>query len=181
MKGFSMSVKIIYRTLIGILFSGMAWVSSGLAAEKLEIATFAGGCFWCVESDFDGAPGVVKTISGYTGGLLKDPTYKQVSAGGTGHIEAVEIHFDPTKTTYQKLLDVLWHSVDPTDAGGQFCDRGQSYETAIFTHSDAQKRIAEASKKMLMKKAGLKDPCGPRILSGRDLSSELLQEESAAL
>ncbi|MFT5439796.1 MAG: peptide-methionine (S)-S-oxide reductase [Alphaproteobacteria bacterium] len=158
MKGFSMSVKIIYRTLIGILFSGMAWVSSGLAAEKLEIATFAGGCFWCVESDFDGAPGVVKTISGYTGGLLKDPTYKQVSAGGTGHIEAVEIHFDPTKTTYQKLLDVLWHSVDPTDAGGQFCDRGQSYETAIFTHSDAQKRIAEASKKMLMKKAGLKEP-----------------------
>lgn len=153
-----MSVKIIYRTLIGILFSGMAWVSSGLAAEKLEIATFAGGCFWCVESDFDGAPGVVKTISGYTGGLLKDPTYKQVSAGGTGHIEAVEIHFDPTKTTYQKLLDVLWHSVDPTDAGGQFCDRGQSYETAIFTHSDAQKRIAEASKKMLMKKAGLKEP-----------------------
>jgi peptide-methionine (S)-S-oxide reductase len=158
MKGFSMSVKIIYRTLIGILFSGMAWVSSGLAAEKLEIATFAGGCFWCVESDFDGAPGVVKTISGYTGGLLKDPTYKQVSVGGTGHIEAVEIHFDPTKTTYQKLLDVLWHSVDPTDAGGQFCDRGQSYETAIFTHSDAQKRIAEASKKMLMKKAGLKEP-----------------------
>jgi peptide-methionine (S)-S-oxide reductase len=158
MKGFSMSVKIIYRTLIGILFSGMAWVSSGLAAEKLEIATFAGGCFWCVESDFDGAPGVVKTISGYTGGLLKDPTYKQVSAGGTGHIEAVEIHFDPTKTTYQKLLEVLWHSVDPTDAGGQFCDRGQSYETAIFTHSDAQKRIAEASKKMLMKKAGLKEP-----------------------
>ena len=153
-----MSVKIIYRTLIGILFSGMAWVSSGLAAEKLEIATFAGGCFWCVESDFDGAPGVVKTISGYTGGLLKDPTYKQVSVGGTGHIEAVEIHFDPTKTTYQKLLDVLWHSVDPTDAGGQFCDRGQSYETAIFTHSDAQKRIAEASKKMLMKKAGLKEP-----------------------
>jgi len=153
-----MSVKIIYRTLIGILFSGMAWVSSGLAAEKLEIATFAGGCFWCVESDFDGAPGVVKTISGYTGGLLKDPTYKQVSVGGTGHIEAVEIHFDPTKTTYQKLLDVLWHSVDPTDAGGQFCDRGQSYETAIFTHSDAQKRIAEASKKMLMEKAGLKKP-----------------------
>jgi peptide-methionine (S)-S-oxide reductase len=153
-----MSAKIIHRTLIGILFSGMAWASTAFAAENLEVATFAGGCFWCVESDFDGAPGVEKTISGYTGGLLKDPTYKQVSAGGTGHIEAVEIHFDPTKTTYQKLLDVLWHSVDPTDAGGQFCDRGQSYETAIFTHSDAQKRIAEASKKMLMKKAGLKEP-----------------------
>lgn len=151
-----MSAKIIRRALFGILVSGMAWVSSGLAAEKLEIATFAGGCFWCVESDFDGVPGVVKTISGYTGGMLKNPTYKQVSAGGTGHIEAVEIHFDPAKVSYEKLLDVLWHSVDPTDAGGQFCDRGQSYETAIFTHSPEQKRIAEASKKMLMEKAGLK-------------------------
>jgi peptide-methionine (S)-S-oxide reductase len=153
-----MSAKIIQRTLIGILFSGMAWASSAFAAEKLEIATFAGGCFWCVESDFDGAPGVVKTISGYTGGLLKDPTYNQVSAGGTGHIEAVEIHFDPTRTSYEKLLDVLWHSVDPTDAGGQFCDRGQVYGTAIFAHSPEQKRIAEASKKKLMEMAGLKQP-----------------------
>ena len=162
-----MSAKIIQRTLIGILFSGMAWASTAFAAEKLEIATFAGGCFWCVESDFDGADGVVKTISGYTGGLLKDPTYKQVSAGGTGHIEAVEIHFDPTKTTYEKLLDVLWHSVDPTDAGGQFCDRGQSYETAIFTHSAEQKRIAEASKKMLIEKAGLKKPIITPIRAAR--------------
>jgi peptide-methionine (S)-S-oxide reductase len=118
-----MSAKIIRRALFGILVSGMAWVSSGLAAEKLEIATFAGGCFWCVESDFDGVPGVAKTISGYTGGMLQNPTYKQVSAGGTGHIEAVEIHFDPAKVSYEKLLDVFWHSVDPTDAGGQFCDR----------------------------------------------------------
>ncbi len=158
MKGSVMSANIIRRALFGILVSGMAWASSGLAAEKLEIATFSGGCFWCVESDFDGVPGVVKTISGYTGGMLKNPTYKQVSAGGTGHIESVEIHFDPAKVSYEKLLDVFWHSVDPTDAGGQFCDRGHSYGTAIFTHSPEQKEIAEASKKTLMEKAGLKQP-----------------------
>lgn len=140
-----MSAKIIQRTLIGILVSGMAWASTAFAAEKLEIATFAGGCFWCVESDFDGAPGVVKTISGYTGGLLKDPT----------------------KTSYEKLLDVLWHSIDPTDAGGQFCDRGQPYETAVFTHSPEQKRIAEQSKKKLMETAGLKKPIVTPVRAAR--------------
>ena len=153
-----MSANILRRAILGILFAGMASLSSSFAAEKTETAIFAGGCFWCVESDFDHVPGVVKTISGYTGGSVKDPTYKQVTAGGTGHIEAVEIHFDPAKTSYAKLLDAFWHSVDPTDGGGQFCDRGESYQTAIFATSPDQKRIAEAAKKMLMEKAGLKQP-----------------------
>ncbi len=123
-----------------------------------EVATFAGGCFWCVESDFDKVPGVLRTISGYTGGLLKNPTYKQVSAGGTGHREAVQIFYDSKKVSYEKLLDIFWRSVDPTDAGGQFCDRGRSYETAIFANSPAQRRLAEASKQKLNKSEVLKKP-----------------------
>jgi peptide-methionine (S)-S-oxide reductase len=111
-----------------------------------EIATFAGGCFWCVESDFDKVGGVTATISGFTGGHVKNPSYKQVSAGGTGHAEAVEVHFDPAKVTYAQLLDVYWHSIDPTVKDQQFCDVGHQYRTAIFYHDDAQKRLAEASK-----------------------------------
>jgi len=113
----------------------------------MGIATFAGGCFWCVESDFDSVPGVVSTTSGYTGGDLVDPTYKRVSAGGTGHREAVRIVYDPPKTSSATLLDVFWRSVDPTDADGQFCDRGASYKTGIFTRNEAERKIALASKK----------------------------------
>ena len=120
------------------------------------VATFAGGCFWCVESDFDLVPGVIRTISGYTGGILKDPTYRQVSAGNSGHIEAVRIYFDPKKTSYRKLLDVFWRSVDPTDPGGQFCDRGDSYATAIFANSPEQKKFAEASRARLKQSGVLK-------------------------
>jgi peptide-methionine (S)-S-oxide reductase len=133
-------------------------VSTAALPKGEGVATFAGGCFWCVESDFDKVPGVVRTISGYTGGLLKNPTYKQVSAGGTGHREAVQIFYDPKKVSYEKLLDIFWRSVDPTDAGGQFCDRGQSYETAIFANSPAQRRLAEASKQKLNKSGVLKKP-----------------------
>ena len=96
------------------------------SAQQLEKAIFAGGCFWCVEPDFDKVPGVVSTVSGYTGGKTKDPTYRKVTAGGTGHYEAVEITYDPAKVSYEALLTAFWHSVDPTDGGGQFCDRGQS-------------------------------------------------------
>ena len=133
-------------------------VSTAALQKGEEVATFAGGCFWCVESDFDKVPGVVRTISGYTGGLLKNPTYKQVSAGGTGHREAVQIFYDSKKVSYEKLLDIFWRSVDPTDAGGQFCDRGRSYETAIFANSSAQRRLAEASKQKLNKSGVLKKP-----------------------
>lgn len=131
---------------------------SRAAENDLQIATFAGGCFWCVEADFDNVPGVVRTVSGYTGGSLKNPTYRMVSAGGTGHIEAVQIFYDPKKVTYAMLLDVLWRSVDPTDGGGQFCDRGESYGTAIFANSPDQKRLAEDSKRILQASGVLKQP-----------------------
>ena len=123
---------------------------NGQAEEaKLETAVFAGGCFWCVESDFDKVPGVVETLSGYAGGTTKDPTYEQVTAGGTGHLEAVRITFDPARTSYERLLHVFWRSIDPTDAGGQFCDRGHSYTTAVFATSDKQFEQATASKTAL--------------------------------
>ena len=120
--------------------------TSTLASGETETATFAGGCFWCVESDFDTVAGVLRTTSGYTSGKLQNPTYRQVSAGGTGHREAVEIEYDPKRIAYSELLDIFWRSVDPTDAGGQFCDRGESYATAIFTHSPQQHSQALASK-----------------------------------
>ena len=133
--------------------------SISIAAENdLQVATFAGGCFWCVEADFDNVPGVVRTISGYAGGVLIDPTYKQVSAGGTGHREAVQIFYDPKKVGYAMLLDIFWRSVNPTDDGGQFCDRGESYETAIFANSPEQGRLAEDSKRKLQLSAVLNQP-----------------------
>ncbi len=131
---------------------------SDAAEDGLEVATFAGGCFWCVESDFDKVPGVVRTVSGYTGGTLPDPTYKRVSAGGTGHREAVQIFYDPKRVSYAALVEVFWRSVDPTDGGGQFCDRGESYETAIYANSLEQKQQAEASKRALQRSDVLKQP-----------------------
>ena len=134
-----------------------AWMLAAFASQplvaatgdELAVATFAGGCFWCVESDFDAVPGVVETISGYTGGTVGNPTYKQVTAGGTGHREAVQIRYDPKQVSYERLLHVFWRSVDPTDDGGQFCDRGESYQTAIFVGSEEQRLLAEASREAL--------------------------------
>jgi len=117
--------------------------------SHLETATFAGGCFWCVEADFEKVEGVAKVISGYTGGREKNPTYKEVSAGGTGHVEAVQVHYDPQKVSYKELLDVFLRHVDPTDPDGQFVDRGSQYRTVIFYHDEEQKRLAEESKKKL--------------------------------
>jgi peptide methionine sulfoxide reductase msrA/msrB len=113
--------------------------------DNTQTATFAGGCFWCTESDFESLPGVLAVISGYTGGNQTNPTYHQVCAGGTGHTEAVQVHFDPDRITYRILLDRFWRMIDPTDAGGQFVDRGSQYRTAIFYHDDDQKRLAEQS------------------------------------
>ena len=118
-------------------------------AAGLAVATFAGGCFWCMEPPFDKLDGVVSTTSGYTGGKKAGATYEEVSAGGTGHYEAVRVVYDPQKVSYDKLLDVFWHNVDPVDAGGQFCDRGASYRTAVFAHDAEQKRAAEGSKQAL--------------------------------
>jgi peptide-methionine (S)-S-oxide reductase len=113
------------------------------------VATFAGGCFWCMEPPFDALEGVVSTTSGYTGGRTERPSYAQVGAGGTGHLEAVRVVFDPSKVSYERLLEVFWHNVDPLDAGGQFCDRGETYRTAVFVHDAGQRRLAEASKAAL--------------------------------
>ena len=113
---------------------------------RQETAVFAGGCFWCTEADFEKLPGVVSAVSGYTGGRVANPTYKQVSAGGTGHYEAVRIVYDPARISYAQLLRHYFRTVDPTDANGQFCDRGESYRTAIFAVDEAQRRIAEAAK-----------------------------------
>jgi peptide-methionine (S)-S-oxide reductase len=114
-------------------------------------ATFAGGCFWCMEPPFDALDGVISTTSGYTGGQKVNPTYHEVSAGGTGHAESVQVEYDPKKVSYEKLLDVFWHNVDPTQKDGQFCDHGTQYRTAIFYHDEEQKRLAESSKAALMK------------------------------
>jgi peptide methionine sulfoxide reductase msrA/msrB len=119
------------------------------APPATAVATFAGGCFWCMEPPFEKLPGVGEVISGYTGGRKANPTYEEVSAGGTGHAEAVEVHYDPDRVSYQELLDVFWRQIDPTDAGGSFVDRGTQYRSAIFVHDAEQRRLAEASKAAL--------------------------------
>ena len=118
------------------------------AAPKAPLAkaTFAGGCFWCMEDAFKDVPGVVAAVSGYTGGTKKNPTYEEVSSGGTGHFESVEVTFDPRKVSYEKILAIYWENIDPLTAYGQFCDHGEQYRTAIFVHDDAQRAAAEASK-----------------------------------
>ena len=123
--------------------------SATMPEDGHAVATFAGGCFWCMEPPFDELDGVLSTISGYTGGSTVDPTYQEVSAGGTGHAEVVQVTYDPAKVTYEQLLDVFWPNIDPLDAGGQFCDRGDSYRTGIFVHGEEQRRLAEESKQAL--------------------------------
>ena len=139
----------------------------------LAKATFAGGCFWCMEPPFDRVPGVVSTTSGYTGGTKVDPSYEEVSAGGTGHAESVEVLYDPAKVTYEKLLDVYWHNVDPTVRDRQFCDTGHQYRTAIFTHDETQKRLAEQSKAALEKSKPFKEEIVTEIVpAGRFYPAE---------
>lgn len=121
---------------------------------KAETAIFAGGCFWCMEAEFEGHKGVDKVLSGYTGGTVENPTYEQVSSGETGHVEAIEVMFDPNVVSYDELLTIFWSNVDPTDKDGQFCDKGSQYHAGIFTFSDAQKAAAEASAKKVEKKLG---------------------------
>lgn len=136
---------------VAVLFLVLGGLAHGAESSPggtpLAKATFAGGCFWCMEPPYDELEGVTSTISGYTGGTKKNPTYEQVSAGTTGHTEAVEITYDPKKVSYEKLLDVFWRNIDPLTANAQFCDSGSQYRSAIFYHDQAQKTLAEASKK----------------------------------
>jgi len=134
------------------VLGGLIVSSYGVSADDNSHqarATFAGGCFWCMEEAFEGVEGVVSVVSGYTGGQVENPTYEQVSAGGTGHAESIEVTFDQDKVTYQQLLEVFWRNVDPTTPNAQFCDHGNQYRTAIFYHDETQKRLIEDSKKKI--------------------------------
>ena len=130
---------------------GTAGATAANPATMTAKATFAGGCFWCMEPPYDKLDGVISTTSGYIGGSKVNPTYEQVSSGSTGHTEAVQVVYDPKKISYEKLLDVFWHNIDPTQKDAQFCDHGTQYRTGIFTHDATQKRLAEASKAALEK------------------------------
>ena len=132
--------------VLGSRAAGRAAASANGGNQNLETATFAGGCFWCVQAVFDKLPGVVSTTVGYTGGHTDHPTYEQVCTETTGHQEATEVVFDPAKVSYQQLLNAFWHNIDPLNGAGQFCDFGDSYRSVIFYHNQEQKRLAEASK-----------------------------------
>jgi len=134
-------------------------------AAKRATAIFAGGCFWCVEADFDKVPGVISTVSGYLNGRTPNPTYEQVSRGGTGHAEAVEIVFDPAKVSYEKLLDVFWRNIDPLAKDYQFCDHGDQYRSAIFYLDDEQRQLAEKSKAAVQ--ARFKEPVQTEIAAAQ--------------
>lgn len=153
--------KILLLLIIPLLFGGaLSCQQSNLAKKEenrpmsqenstLRQATFAGGCFWCTESDFEKIPGVVKVISGYTGGHQDNPTYEEVTSGSSGHVEAIQVHYDPAQVSYKTLLDVFWRHIDPTDPGGQFVDRGQQYRSLIYYHDEEQKKLADQSKEEL--------------------------------
>jgi len=145
---------------LGLLLSSV--LVAGAAGQETK-ATFAGGCFWCVEADFDKVAGVVSTTSGYSGGRTANPSYDDVVRGGTGHAEAVEIVYDPAKVSYEKLLDVFWRNIDPLAKDRQFCDRGAQYRSAVFYHGEAQKLAAEASKATVQ--ARLKQPVVTEIVA----------------
>jgi peptide-methionine (S)-S-oxide reductase len=142
------------RGLFALLLALLLWscgdeparTQIDVPAERIGTAVFAGGCFWCTEADFEHEPGVIDAVSGYTGGRTADPTYDQVSAGGTGHYEAVRVRYDRSRVDYSTLARHFFRTVDPTDGGGQFCDRGESYRTAVFAADAGQRRIAEAAR-----------------------------------
>jgi len=170
-----MRLRFLTASAVGMALAaaGLGWLSRGAAAPPtspassppgLAKATFAGGCFWCMEPPFEKLPGVVSVTSGYTGGQKKNPTYEEVSAGGTGHAEAVEVAYDPAKVSYRQLLEVFWRNVDPTTPDRQFCDVGQQYRTAIFFHDEGQHREAEASKAEVERSKRFPDPIVTPIL-----------------
>jgi peptide-methionine (S)-S-oxide reductase len=141
-----------------LLALGAPLAGAQAPAPKTAVATFAGGCFWCMEPPYDKIPGVISTTSGYMGGKKRYPTYEEVSAGFTGHTEVVQVAYDPSKVSYEQLLEVFWRNIDPTVKDKQFCDEGSQYRTAIFVHDDGQLKAAEASKAALEKTKPFKDP-----------------------
>ena len=166
----SKKLRLVRRTLTTIVITGAAASCSNAATSEapargaagIAQAVFAGGCFWCTEADFDKMPGVLSTTSGYTGGKLRNPTYEQVSAGGTGHIEAVRVTYDPDRVSYATLAARFIRTVDPLDSGGSFCDRGYGYRSAFFVATPAQRQVAETIKKKAQ--ASLKQPIATLVL-----------------
>ena len=165
--------KILFMLFLLLIFNacqkqdiGQQGVTISMVKEDVSLskATFAGGCFWCSEADFEKLPGVVEVISGYTGGEKENPSYEEVSSGTTGHVEAIQVYYDPSKITYQELLDTFWKHIDPTDGGGQFVDRGSQYRSAIFYHDEEQKRLAEQSKEALSRSGRLAKPVATEII-----------------
>lgn len=156
-----------YRKLAGltVLLLGAAMTVSAQETNKTETAVFAGGCFWCMEPPYDKLDGVISTTSGYIGGSKKDADYEKVSAGGTGHFEAVEIKYDPSKVSYEKLLEVFWYNIDPLDGRGQFCDKGSQYLSAIFPKNEEERALAEASKAAVAPEVGGPDAIKTEILA----------------
>jgi peptide-methionine (S)-S-oxide reductase len=147
---------------------GAAGAQGAPAAPPVAKATFAGGCFWCMEPPYDKLPGVTSTTSGYMGGAKRNPTYEEVSTGRTGHTEVVQVVYDPAKVSYEKLLEVFWRNIDPTVRDRQFCDVGSQYRTAIFYHTDEQRRLAEASKAAVEKSKPFKEPIVTPIAAAGD-------------
>ena len=149
-----------WTTALALAGALLAMTAMHAAAQEAEPAkaTFAGGCFWCVEEAFEKVPGVISAVSGYTDGNVDNPSYRQVTGGQTGHAEAVEVIFDPAQVTYAQLLDVFWRNIDPTVVDRQFCDVGNQYRTAIFVHDDEQMRLAEASKQALQESKPFAEP-----------------------
>ena len=153
----SRTLRSLKAPFLGLLIAlGTAFLVGPADAASTKKAYFAGGCFWCIESDFESVSGVSEVVSGYTGGKTANPTYKKVSKGGTGHYEAVEIRYDPAEVSYDRLLYAFFRSIDPTDAGGQFCDRGESYRTAVFVTNASERAAAEAAKKRAQRDLGLR-------------------------
>lgn len=148
--------------ILGVLMTNVSLADNAPAAPKK--AVFAGGCFWCLQPGFDHTPGVLATTVGYTGGQVPLPTYEQVCTGATGHLEAIEVVYDPSVVAYGKLVDIFWRSVDPTDDGGQFVDRGSQYRTAIFYADDEQKKAAEEAVRRLAASGKFKKPIMTRVL-----------------
>ena len=140
-------------------------LGSHAGQEDSAVAVFAGGCFWCTEADFDKLPGVLETTSGYIGGSIENPTYEEVSSGRSGHIEAVQVRFDPRQTSYAKLLEAFWPTIDPVNGNGQFCDNGPQYRSAIFYLDAEQQRLAEASKNALAASGRFQQPIATQILA----------------
>jgi peptide methionine sulfoxide reductase msrA/msrB len=168
-------MRILFLLLAVMLVAGNGCQKSGSASQRTKNdlakedvttrqATFAGGCFWCTQADFEKLPGVIKVVSGYTGGNKENPTYEEVSSGTTGHVEAIQVYYDPSKLTYEELLDFFWKHVDPTDSGGQFVDRGPQYRSVIFYHDEEQKRLAEKSKEAQDKSGRFNKPVVTEII-----------------